>query len=376
MKALVCHVITRLMVGGAQEVMCSIVEGLREEFKQVIVYGTEDAGHERIAARLSSAGATLMKCEGLQREVRPLTDLRGTVNLFRIISGLAPAIVHLHTYKACIVGAIAAKFAAAPRIIMCPHGNIFENPSVIPGIPRARWKMALLRAATNSCVPLATRVVSISLQDRKSQISSRVSCMCHNVVIQNGIACPVPVSRSGSAMFTVGVMGRLSREKGIDIALRGFQKFAWSRADARMLICGEGEELPVLKRLASELGIDARVSFAGILLPNEFYSKVDVLLHTPSFEALGMVVPEALMYGVPVVATGVGGILDSTENGRLAFLVRPDADEISAALARVAAGGPEVEEKIRLGKIQAMREYSISRMIESYRKLYASLLYV
>lgn len=112
---------------------------------------------------------------------------------------------------------------------------------------------------------------------------------------------------------TVGLMAcRLTKEKQIDLALRAFAKVVKVAPKTGLIIAGEGPERPHLEHLARKLGIEHSVLFVGWqrrLLP--FFHSVDFLLSTSLFEGYGMTMVEAMLAGVPVIAsdTGIAGEL-------------------------------------------------------------------
>ncbi len=119
---------------------------------------------------------------------------------------------------------------------------------------------------------------------------------------------PLNVSKKNKKVFNVICVGRLNYIKGFDIALRSFASFvnnlqAEKRKEVRLTILGSGEEMDNLQKLSYELGIQQYVNWQQWIdksLMNRFYAKADVFLF-PSHEGAGMVVPEAMSHGVPVI---------------------------------------------------------------------------
>ena len=98
------------------------------------------------------------------------------------------------------------------------------------------------------------------------------------------------------------VAGRLEPQKRVDLALAGFA--AWDRLDAQLTIAGDGAGRASLEQLAIRLGIAGRTSFIGHVADTQAcYAKADMLLSTSSFEGFPAALVEAIIAGVPVVAT-------------------------------------------------------------------------
>lgn len=121
---------------------------------------------------------------------------------------------------------------------------------------------------------------------------------------------------------TVGLMAcRLTKEKQVDLALRAFAKTVKVASKTGLIIAGEGPERPHLERLARKLGIEHSVLFVGWqrrLLP--FFHSADFLLSTSLFEGYGMTMVEAMLAGVPVIASDTGIAGDLLIDGRNGYV--------------------------------------------------------
>jgi glycosyltransferase involved in cell wall biosynthesis len=142
---------------------------------------------------------------------------------------------------------------------------------------------------------------------------------------------------SGELLF----VGRLIQRKGAEFAIRAVAELVRAGRSTRLTIVGDGPERAALAALAESLGVDARVGFTGALTPalvRSHYERARVLL-MPAItdwkgeqEGFGMVIVEAMAYGVPVVASRSGGIPDIIRDGENGLLV-PEADGAALAAA-------------------------------------------
>ncbi len=135
-------------------------------------------------------------------------------------------------------------------------------------------------------------------------------------------------------------VGRLDREKGVDVLLRSLPGLLHSDPRVRLKIVGRGVEQANLERLARELGVESAVTFTGWLDPDRVEEQLARAwaLVAPSLwpEPFGMVAPEALIRGVPVIATDHGGFAATVEDGETGFLVPSgDAGALEVAMQRV-----------------------------------------
>ena len=137
----------------------------------------------------------------------------------------------------------------------------------------------------------------------------------------------------------IGFIGRLSREKGADLALRAFSLLQAEFPGLRMIVAGDGPERPSLDALAQELGIAEFVTFTGWLSSDEVRATLRSLrlLITPSREdSAPLIALEAAHEACPVVATAVGGLPEMCFDGVTGLLCPPeDPAALAAAAARL-----------------------------------------
>jgi len=156
------------------------------------------------------------------------------------------------------------------------------------------------------------------------------------LVIHNGIsippALPLPVP-DGTAPVRFGFIGRLDRRKGWDVLCDAFERGVRDGAHWQLLLAGNGVDEHEVKERVASLGSRAR--FLGHLAdPAEaFYPQIDVLVLPSEGEGLSMVVLEAGARGIPIIATGVGGLPLIVLDGRTGRLVAPgDRTQLLAAM--------------------------------------------
>ncbi len=107
-------------------------------------------------------------------------------------------------------------------------------------------------------------------------------------------------------------VGRLSREKSVDVVLRAFSQLSQSD-DVTLLIVGDGPDRKKLELLARMLGVADRVVFTGFIPPAELlqsglFAVADVFATASTMESQGMVLVEAMAFGIPIVAVAEGAV--------------------------------------------------------------------
>lgn len=175
----------------------------------------------------------------------------------------------------------------------------------------------------------------------------------------------------GSGPIAVAV-ARLVPDKGIDVLLRA----AAAVPGLGVLVVGDGPQRAALEAMAGALGVPSL--FVGAVPPDvvpSYLAAADIVVSPSYSEGLGLVAIEGMAVGRPVVATTVGGQVESVVDGATGFLVAPgDVEAMSAALRRL-AGDPELRSTFgHEGRRRAVARYSRASVAAKHVELYQHLL--
>jgi glycosyltransferase involved in cell wall biosynthesis len=174
----------------------------------------------------------------------------------------------------------------------------------------------------------------------------------------------------------IGAIGRLHREKGIDVLIRAFSRLASEMPGLSLLIIGDGPEKNSLEEMAKNSGIMDRIIFTGFLPEAEKYLPLFDLFILPSrIEAMPIALMQAMAAGKAIVATNVGAVSELVKDNESAMLVPPEDESLmSRAIAKLLRD-PELSRKLgAAAKAKASSEFSLEKMIESYKKIYMDAL--
>lgn len=163
-------------------------------------------------------------------------------------------------------------------------------------------------------------------------------------------------------------VSRLTPQKGIDVAIRALPLLP---DDTVLVVLGEGPERGELDRVAHELGVQHRVFLLG-RVPDvaAWLQRATVLVHPARWEGFGLGVLEAMLAGLPVVASRVSSLPELVVDGETGVLVQPDDP---SALALGMARALDQRELGDAGRERAHREFSVARMAERTAALYRAL---
>ena len=187
---------------------------------------------------------------------------------------------------------------------------------------------------------------------------------------------PLAPPRQGPG-FVVLCVARLAAQKGLDVLLSAVKLLAEGGTDVRLVLVGDGPMRDRLTRRAERLGIEGRIVLEGAVGQDEmaaYYAGADVFC-LPSFaEGVPVVLMEAMASGRAVVATRVAGVPELVEDGVSGLLVAPgNAEELAAALERLAASSEERESMGRTGHRKVVEEFDAEKCAAQVADLFRIL---
>jgi glycosyltransferase involved in cell wall biosynthesis len=375
----ICHIITKLELGGAQEVALYAVSHLdRTRYRPVLVAGPGGLLTEE-ARRLP--GVQTIIVPSLGRRVHAVSDVLAFVHLVALLRRLQPAIVHTHSSKAGILGRWAAWCARTPLILHTVHGF-----GITPD--QSGWIQHLFIMLERITGWITTHWITVADIDARKGRQWRL--FKENVsTIRPGIDPgpfrhrPSPEARArlrnelgiGSGEYLIGTVACLKPQKAPEDVIAVAKLVCSRMREARFVIIGDGILRPRLEALIAREGLEDKVRLAGWRrdVPQAM-GCLDLLLLTSRWEGLPRVMLEAAAAGLPIVATRVGGAEEA--------VVRRDRVRLCAAgdIAGLAAGIESLLQA-RPGTMQVSgaenplpKEFHIEEMVKQYHSLYDRLL--
>jgi len=171
-------------------------------------------------------------------------------------------------------------------------------------------------------------------------------------------------------------MGRLSRQKGVDVLLRALALLPRGRS-VQVAIAGHGDEREALTKLAEELGLAGSVQFLGRVdgaLKNYlFQNALATVVPSRTWETSPLVVRESYAAGRPVIATRHLGLADMVEEGVTGQLVAAESAEELAGAMRIFMEAPQAADRMGENARRAVAAYSWRAVAERHLALYAEL---
>ena len=379
----VTHIITRLVVGGAQENTLYTIRGLREKpgLDIKLISGPTIGPEGSLEGEAARIPGLLTIVPELVRPVHPLKDLAARRRLEALLRGQKPDIVHTHSGKAGILGRLAAKSAGVPIIIHHIHGPSFGNfqGPLANLIFTAAEKHAAKATGHFFCSAEAMIRIYLAAGIGRPEMYTRIFSGFQLDPFLNAKNDPALRQKLGlnENHFVIGKIGRLFKLKGHADLITAFAKMLPQTPQARLLFVGDGSLRGEIESQIRSLGIQGKVIFTGLVPPGDvarYVGIMDCVAHLSRREALSRALPQALAAGKPVVAYDFDGADEVCLENETGFLVRTgDTDTVAKRLLQL-AGDPALRQKFgQRGRDFVRENFSVEKMVNDQYAVYLKL---
>jgi glycosyltransferase involved in cell wall biosynthesis len=379
----VTHVITRLIVGGAQENTVATVLGLQNKtgLQVNLISGPSQGPEGSMESFFRQKPEVLQVIPDLVRPIHPWNDFRALLHLTRVFRESKPDIVHTHSGKAGVLGRVAAKRAGVPVILHTIHGPSFGNF-------QNDFANLVFRSAEKYAARFTTHFISVANAMTEQYLSAGIGRREQYTRIFSGFPLE-PFLNSTNDLnlrkqlgiapddFVVGKIARLFELKGHDDLFEISPQIIAQQPQIKFLLVGDGKWRQRFEFRARSLGLEKRFIFTGLIPPAEVPRHVgimDALVHLSRREGLPRALPQALAAGKPVIAYDCDGANEICFPNETGFLVRAgDTADLSKKIIELATN-PELREKFGgRGRILVKERFSTERMVEDIYNLYVKI---
>jgi glycosyltransferase involved in cell wall biosynthesis len=377
----ICHVITRMIVGGAMENTLLTCEGLHDRGHDVTLITGPAIGPEgELLTRARQGGYRLIVLDEMRREIHPLRDRKVARKLRSILGEVRPDIMHSHASKAGILARKAAADVGGIRIVHTLHGLAYH-----PYQPR--WRNRLYVALEKRAARRSDALVSVAQAMTAQALASGVGRPEQYTTIYSGMVVDRFVQRPARTdawrkslrlppeAKVVMQVSRIAELKGHDFLLRAAEKID----DSSVVFCfvGDGSWRPRIEAQIARRGLAPRFRLTGLVNPEEIPALLhacDILAHCSLREGLARAIPQALLAGKPVVSFDVDGAREVVDHDTGILLPAQDEDGLVAAIETLAQH-PQLRDRLgAAGRQRCIEMFDHNRMVDRIEALYQSLL--
>ncbi len=270
-------------------------------------------------------------------------------------------VTHLHNHFAnsgADVGVLAARYLDIPWS-MSLHGTVdFEYPASVTLGAKVR-QARFVACVSHFGRAQAMRTVPASHWDRIEVVRCGVDAAPLRALSEG---------RTPGSPIRILSVGRLSEEKGLHGLLDAFAELSADGRDVELHLVGDGPEREPLRARIAELGLGERVTMHGALAGEALlsqYGAADIFVSSSLMEGLPVVLMEAMLAGVAVVAPGLSGIPELVSHERTGLLFTPgDAAALARALRRLVEDGALRARLASAGSQKALEQHEIGVAVQ------------
>ena len=359
-KKKIIYAINKANWGGAQKYVYDLATTLpRDSYDVIVLLGTDGT----LTQKLQLAGIRTI----ILGNKKSTGDLALLIKLIKIFKKERPDIIHLNNSKMGFLGALAGRITRIPKIIFTGHGWTFNED-------RNKIQKKILFFLNWLTVAFSHKIIAVSEQVKR-QISKNNSHSQKIVTIKNGISEinfldrktarekiieKLPPDIDINNRLWLGTISELHKNKGLKYIIETMHLLE-TKADNKvdlpiLIIIGEGERREILQERINRYNLQDTVFLIGQIDEAEKYLKAfDIFTLSSITEALPYVILEAGQAGLPIVASGVGGIPEIIDDMQDGILVRPkEPTEIQEALdfliknpEKMSSFGQNIQKKIQ-----------------------------
>ena len=379
----VTHVITRLIVGGAQENTVASVLGLRQKpgVEVDLISGPTNGAEGSLESKFAGTPEILSVVPELVRPVHPLKDWGALRQLEKIFRKQKPDIVHTHSGKAGILGRLAARRAGVPVIIHTIHGPSF-------GAFQNGLSNFIFTAAERGAARATDHFIVVADAMKTQYLAAGIGQPRQYTKVFSGFPLePFLAARNDLTLraklglqpddFVVGTIARLVKLKGHDDLFTVAPELIRRCPQIKFLLVGDGEYRARFENLARSLKLERHFIFTGLVPPGEVPALVgimDALVHLSLREGLPRALPQALAAAKPVAAYDCDGAREVCLENETGFLLRPgDWEGLKNRLLQLAKDAALREKFGRRGQDFVRQNFSVEGMVDGIYNLYLKL---
>ncbi|MFN4906793.1 MAG: glycosyltransferase family 4 protein [Planctomycetota bacterium] len=381
----IVHIITRMIVGGAQEnTRFNCLDLVRDYGDDVTLITGPSLGAEgSLLDKYQDPDLKTILVPELIRSIRPWTDLRAARILQKHLTQLRPDVVHTHSAKAGILGRSVAWKLKIPCVVHTVHGAPFH--------PYQAWPVRKLyqiceRWAARRC----HRLISVADAMTDLLVEAKIAERSKFVTIYSGMDIEPFLNADQNRLqlrkdlgirpedIVVGKIARLFHLKGHQYLLACAQRVVQADPRIRFLLVGDGILRESLEKEIASMGLKNHFIFTGLVPPHEIpdlIGAMDMLMHVSLREGLARALPQALLAGKPVISYDIDGAKEVVIEDQTGILLPPKSIQPLGDAILKLANDADLRTRLGLqGRLLCQERFGHQSMTKQIRRLYQQIL--
>lgn len=330
----IAHIITRMIIGGAQEnTLYNCLDLARDFGDEVVLLTGPTTGPEgKLLESMSDADRAAIDIQivpSLRRSIQPADDWRAQHELTAALRRIRPDVVHTHSAKAGFLGRRVAWGLQVPAVVHTVHGAPFHPYQNRLGYWLFRWLEWHAAARCHHLISVADAMTDLMVQAGvapREKFTTIYSGMEVEPFLRASEQRAAVRRQWGLAEedLVIGKIARLAPLKGHDALLRSAAEVIERDARVKFLLVGNGTLTEQIVQEIDRRGLSDHFVRTGLVDPGQIpglIAAMDVVVHTSLREGLARVLPQALLAGVPVVSFDIDGAREVCIDGETGYLV-------------------------------------------------------
>jgi glycosyltransferase involved in cell wall biosynthesis len=372
----ILHVVESAATGVARHVLDLADGASRAGHATDVIYSPlrEDdlfrKGRERLEKQGVAFHAVPMRRDPGPWDLSTLSNVRGLVRRYGPFG-----VIHGHSSKGGMLARLAG-VGGSGAVVYTPHAISTQDP-MLGGVKRMIFKFG-----EKALARLTDRIIAVSSAECEHIVSLGIP-RAKLAVIPNGVGRPTGPTRAQARAtlglandnLAIGFVGRLSRQKGVDVMIAGFAHVAKADPGARLVMIGEGEGGAIARAMAESVGCAKQIIWLGMVDALQYFPAFDLFAQPSRYEGFSYAILEAASHGIPALTTDVGGSRETITEGVTGMIVPPDQPVVFAeALLALTGDRARLASMRRVAADIAGKVDGRERMVDATLALYHSLL--
>jgi len=381
----IAHVITRMIVGGAQENTLFTCEDLvRDHGDEVLLITGPALGPEGdLLTEGRGQDVPQALVPSLRRAIHPVRDVNAYWDIKRRLRDFQPEVVHTHSAKGGLLGRAAAAALRIPAIVHTVHGAPFHDY-------QSRGARSFFRLCEKYAARRCHALISVADAMTEQLVAAKVAPRDKFTTIYSGMDVAPFLNAETHRLETrrelgfdadhvvVGKIARLFHLKGHEYLIEAAALAVEECPNLRFLLIGDGILRSNLEATIAEAGLTKFFRFTGLVDPRRIPTLVgamDVLVHCSLREGLARALPQALIAGRPAISFDIDGAREVVVTGETGYLLPPrSVQSLAEALVDVATHEQRRQQMGQEGRDRFTEQFRHENMTAQIRQLYSRLL--